>query len=46
MRCDQSVSDKEKGSVLRVTVILAKGYKASLELITEFQNHAKKVSVH
>jgi acetyl-CoA synthetase len=41
------VSDKERGAVVKATVrvILAKGYKASLELVTELQNHVKKVTV-
>jgi acetyl-CoA synthetase len=38
------VPDKERGTVVKATVILVKGYKASPELITELQDHVKKVT--
>nr|WP_198407726.1 hypothetical protein [Candidatus Endomicrobium trichonymphae] len=41
LECVECRGYKERGAVIK---ILAKGYKASLELITELQNHVKKVT--
>jgi acetyl-CoA synthetase len=38
------VPDKERGSIVKATIILAKGYKASQKLILELQKYVKKVS--
>lgn len=36
--------DKVRGTVIKATVVLAKGYEASEELKKEIQNHVKKVT--
>jgi len=36
------VPDEERGTVVKATVVLAKGFCASEELVTELQNHVKK----
>ncbi|MDR3113496.1 MAG: AMP-binding protein [Endomicrobium sp.] len=36
------VADPERGALVKATVVLAKGYKASTELVLELQNHVKK----
>ncbi|MDR2772683.1 MAG: AMP-binding protein [Elusimicrobiota bacterium] len=38
------VKDEERGEIVKATVILAKGYKASPELVKELQEHVKKVT--
>jgi acetyl-CoA synthetase len=38
------VPDSIRGVVVKATVVLAKGYKSSHELVIELQNHAKKVT--
>jgi acetyl-CoA synthetase len=38
------VPDELRGAVVKATVVLAKGYNASKELIIELQNHVKKVT--
>ena len=38
------VPDAERGAVVKATVILAKGYEPSQELIIELQEHVKKVT--
>jgi len=38
------VPDEERGTIVKATVILAKGYSASEELKTELQNHVKKTT--
>ena len=38
------VPDKERGAVVKATVILAKGYEPSPELVTELQNYVKKAT--
>jgi acetyl-CoA synthetase len=38
------VADAERGAIVKATVVLAKGYKASPELILELQNHVKKTT--
>ncbi|MDR0800412.1 MAG: AMP-binding protein [Endomicrobium sp.] len=38
------VPDKERGAIVKATVILAKGYEPSSELVTELQDHVKKVT--
>ncbi|MCL2442392.1 MAG: AMP-binding protein [Treponema sp.] len=38
------VPDEERGTVVKATVVLAKGYSSSEELKTELQNHVKKTT--
>ncbi|MCA6079695.1 MAG: AMP-binding protein [Endomicrobium sp.] len=38
------VPDKERGAVVKATVILTKGYEPSPELVTELQNYVKKAT--
>jgi acetyl-CoA synthetase len=38
------VPDEERGTVVKATVVLAKGYSASDELKAELQNHVKKTT--
>jgi len=38
------VPDPERGAIVKATVILAKGYEPSQELIIELQEHVKKVT--
>ncbi|MDR1245310.1 MAG: benzoate-CoA ligase family protein, partial [Endomicrobium sp.] len=38
------VPDELRGTIVKATVVLAKGYNASEELIIELQNHVKKVT--
>lgn len=38
------VPDNERGSVVKATIILAKGYEPSQELIVELQDHVKRVT--
>jgi acetyl-CoA synthetase len=38
------VPDAIRGVVVKATVVLARGYKSSHELVIELQNHAKKVT--
>ena len=38
------VPDATRGQIIKATVILAKGYQGSNELVTELQNHVKKVT--
>ncbi|MCL2484730.1 MAG: AMP-binding protein [Endomicrobia bacterium] len=38
------VPDEERGAIVKATVILAKGYVASPELVAELQNHVKKTT--
>lgn len=38
------VSDAERGAVVKATIILAKGYEPSQELIVELQDHVKRVT--
>ncbi|MDR2427866.1 MAG: AMP-binding protein [Endomicrobium sp.] len=38
------VPDELRGAIVKATVVLAKGYNASEELIIELQNHVKKVT--
>ncbi|WP_424246208.1 AMP-binding protein [Elusimicrobium posterum] len=39
-----AVPDPDKGQIVKATVVLTKGYHASPELVTELQNHVKKVT--
>ncbi|MDR1941470.1 MAG: hypothetical protein LBQ47_04015, partial [Endomicrobium sp.] len=36
--------DEERGAVVKATVVLAKGYAPSPELVKELQNHVKKTT--
>jgi acetyl-CoA synthetase len=38
------VPDPDRGAVVKATVVLAKGYKASERLVVELQDHVKKVT--
>jgi len=38
------VPDPDRGAVVKATVVLAKGYQGSPELVKELQNHVKKVT--
>jgi acetyl-CoA synthetase len=38
------VPDEERGTIVKATVVLAKGFTASEELKTELQNHVKKTT--
>jgi len=38
------VPDPERGTAVKATVVLAKGYTASDELKKELQNHVKKIT--
>lgn len=38
------VPDEERGAIVKATVVLAKGYEPSQELIIELQEHVKKVT--
>ncbi len=38
------VPDHDRGAVVKATVVLAKGYVASEDLVTELQDHVKKVT--
>jgi acetyl-CoA synthetase len=38
------VPDPERGALVKATVVLAKGYKASPELVLELQDHVKKTT--
>jgi len=39
-----AVPDPDRGQVVKATVVLVKGYKASHDLVVELQNHVKKVT--
>lgn len=39
-----AVPDEDKGQIVKATVLLAKGYHASDELVKELQNHVKRVT--
>ncbi len=39
-----AVPDEDKGQIVKATVVLAKGYHASEELVKELQNHVKRVT--
>jgi len=38
------VPDPDRGTIVKATVVLAKGYEASEELKVELQNHVKKTT--
>ncbi|MGA2975543.1 MAG: AMP-binding protein [Spirochaetia bacterium] len=38
------VPDPDRGTIVKATVVLAKGYTASAELATELQEHVKKIT--
>ena len=38
------VPDDLRGQIIKATVVLSPGYEASQELVTELQNHVKKVT--
>ena len=39
-----AVPDELRGQLVKATVVLAKGYEASDELVKELQNHVKKTT--
>ncbi|MFA7073585.1 MAG: AMP-binding protein [Endomicrobiaceae bacterium] len=39
-----AVPDPDRGQVVKATIVLSKGYKASHDLAVELQNHVKKVT--
>ena len=42
--CNYGSSDPIRGQVVKATVVLAKGYRPSQELIVELQDHVKKTT--
>ena len=39
-----AVPDEIRGQIVKATVVLARGYKPSDEMVLELQNHVKKVT--
>jgi acetyl-CoA synthetase len=39
-----AVPDPDRGQIVKATIVLSKGYKASHDLAVELQNHVKKVT--